>query len=201
MKTEKIVSITMINAFALMLFGSFLSGCQKKSISKTGFYTTLKEQGRTPASNNEFDKIQDPKQVYIYCSLNELNPKSCFNLFIEQKISKQNNKELTKPEFNQVKTEVETLNNQIISMVLPEIKKFTENRESFCEKNSKYYLNRCLHQYVNKESTEVLNKFQNKNVPLNGHEYLYIQKQIEGKMKELLQLSEQYIIDRKKKAL
>lgn len=201
MKTEKIVSITMLNAFVLMMFGSFLSGCQKKSISKTGFYTTLNDNGRVPASSNEFKQYQDPKQVYIYCSLNELNPKNCFDHFIDQKVSELKKQDIQKPDFYQTKSSVESLNNQIISMVLPEIKKVAKERENFCEINSKFYLNRCLNQYVNKESTEVLNRFQDKKTPFNGHEYLYIQKQIEGKMKELLKLSEKSIIARKKKAL
>ena len=201
MKTEKIVSITMINAFALMIFGSFLSGCQKRTISKTGFYTSLKNQDRAPASNNKFNEYQDPKQVYIYCSLNELNPKNCFNLFIDQKLSQIKDNKVEKPDFEKTKFEVESLNKKILSMILPQIKKYTKNREQFCEQNSKVYLNRCLHQYVNKESTEVLNSFQNKQSPFNGHEYLYIQKQIEEKMKELLSVSEQDIASRKKKAL
>lgn len=201
MKTEKIVSITMANAFILMLFGSFLSGCQKKTISKTGFYTNFSVQNRAPASFDEFSKLQDPKQVFIYCQLNELNPQKCYNLYINQKINETNKKNLQAPEYANVERQIKQLNNKLISLVLPQIKNSASNREEFCEKNSKFYLNRCLHQYVNKESLEIVNKLQNSQTPFNGHEYLYVQKQIENKMKALLVISEKNINDRKKKAL
>lgn len=201
MKTEKIVSITMINAFMLMLFGSFLSGCQKKTISKTGFYTNFNTQNRTPASFDEFSKIQDPKQVYIYCQLNELNPKKCFDLFVQQKMNEAKSQNITQPDYQKIDNEMQSLNKKLISLVLPKIKDFAIKREEFCEKNSKFYLSRCLNQYTNKESLQVLNQFQDQKSPFNGHEYLYVQKQIESKMKELLVKAENDIIARKKKAL
>lgn len=201
MKTEKIVSITMVNAFMLMLFGSFLSGCQKKTISKTGFYTNFNTQNRTPASFDKFSKIQDPKQVYIYCQLNELNPKKCFDLFVQQKMNEAKSQNITPPDYQKIDNEMQSLNKKLISLVLPKIKDFAIKREEFCEKNSKFYLSRCLNQYINKESLQVLNQFQDQKSPFNGHEYLYVQKQIESKMKELLVKAENDIIARKKKAL
>ena len=201
MKTEKIVSITMLNAFLLMLFGSFLSGCQKKTISKSGFFTTFSAQNRAPASFDEFSKIQDPKQVYIYCHLNELEPKNCFDLFVQQKLNDSKNKNIQVPQYESIQQQMDELNEKVLSLVLPKIIDVTNKRESFCEKNSKYYLNRCLHQYVNKESLDILNNFQSNKSPFNGHEYLYVQKQIELKMKEYLVQSEQDIIARKKRAL
>jgi len=208
MKTEKIVSITVANAFILMLFGSFLSGCQKSLISKTGLYSTLKTNNRIPASanTNQFTKYQDPKQIYIYCQLNEINPKKCFEHFVERKVSdlKKKNLKISSgdiPSFAQTQSEVESINQMIIQNSFPKIKKLTDHRQVFCEKNSKYYLDRCLNQYVSKEAVELVNVFQNNNSPLNGHEYLYLQKQFELKIQSELEIAKNNIISKKKKAL
>lgn len=206
MKTEKILSITMINAFVLMMFGSFLSGCQKTSIPTSGFYSQIKSNGRTPASSNEYIQYQDPKQIYIYCHLNELDAKKCYELQSKMKIQELSKKhksltEIDIPSYENVHNEVQVINKKLIQNIKPEINKILSHRENYCEKNSKYYLDRCLNQYISKETIELVNKIQNNNSPLNGREYLYLQKQIEKDYKAQLEIAKDNIIQRKKKAL
>ncbi len=68
----------------------------------------------------------------------------------------------------------------------PTLNKLVEKRVSFCKSNASFYMERCLKQYLKKETFEALNSYQSRTSLMNGHEYLYLKKQIERELVDKL---------------
>lgn len=208
MKYPKILSLTLANGIGFLIFGTVLAGCQRTAVPKQGFFSkfSAKENsslGRMPASSASsfgnraksvlaFEKFQDAKQIYIYCSLNDLNPQTCFKRQLDESLKIFSRKRsLSKAQeqsikehlsYANVKEETESALSKIFMAINPSINKLVDKRVSFCQKNSELYFNRCLKQYVNKETFEVLNAYQHHNLSINGHEYLFLKNRIEKKI-------------------
>jgi hypothetical protein len=216
MKYDKIISISLFNGFTLLIFASFLSSCQKNSIKRFGHYTESKaEISRTIASSNEskplksFAKYYDLKQVYIYCKVNSVHEKNCYENNLNKIISnyeikngklKESEKNEINNKFGSIQANVYTITNKIMTKVIPHISKLVNKREAFCQKNSTYYLERCLNQYVETDTMKVLNTYQKHNKNINGHEYLYLKKHIVKEFKSKLLTSFNSLRSREKKS-
>ena len=66
------------------------------------------------------------------------------------------------------------------------------SRSEFCEKHSKYDLNKCLTQYIEKDTFTILNQFHAQN-KLNGHEYIYFKDQFRKDLESKLQMASEKI--------
>lgn len=197
MKADKIISIAIINGLTLLIFASILAGCQKTSIHQSGLFTKyLNQNNRIIASSNNSGKINiskvDPKQVYIYCQVNDTNSEKCYQKNLNQILSfyEQKNGKLSKDKTNEylinnsftiVKEQTENIANELVNKMNIPIGKLVSKRETFCRVNSKYYLKRCLNQYLEKDTMSVLNAYQGHNREMNGHEYLYLKQKIKNK--------------------
>ena len=93
----------------------------------------------------------------------------------------------TQTEYESTKREMNTHTTSIISGMTSKMEHQVMDRREFCIKNSKFYLRRCLNQYLERDSFVLINKFQNQHKGLNGHEYLYLKKTVELTMREKLQ--------------
>ncbi|MCO4755179.1 MAG: hypothetical protein KC478_11910 [Bacteriovoracaceae bacterium] len=211
MKYPKILSITLVNGIGFLIFGAILAGCQKTAIHKKGFLTALvKQTSRGPASTvAKFEEHQDPKQIYVYCHINDINPKSCYNrhlgesltqFFKDKKVPKTQLDTLAaKHKFETVKTDAHKAIDQVFMAITPTINKTVEKRVKFCEANSNLHLDRCLKQYLKKETFEVLNSYQASNKNMNGHEYLFLKDKIQKKLERKLASAQQEIEGKQKK--
>jgi len=202
MKYERLVSSTFLNSFILLILGSLLTSCDKTTYSSKGLFTKINQQykqqylddGRSIASVNpkdtlsKFEKFQDPKQIFIYCSLNTKKEKICYNSELEKVLTKFKNKfgPLKPEEIKNIKDQYSypvtqsTLKEVVKSIsykTTGNLNKIVNKRKNFCRRNSKKYLDRCLLQYLEKDTFSVLNKFHSKH-KLNGHEYLYVKNKI-----------------------
>ena len=202
MKYDKIISISLFNGFTLLLFASFLASCQKNSIKRFGHFSETKaEISRSIASSEEseqmqsFSKYYDLKQVYIYCKVNSVHEKNCYNNNLNKIISnyenkngklKEHDKKTIESKFVKIQIEVDSITEKILTTVTPHIHKLINKREAFCDKNATYYLARCLNQYVEADTMKVLNKYQKYNKNINGHEYLFLKKHILKEFKSKL---------------
>ena len=183
MKYAKILSTT-------LALGTILAGCQKSMINKTGMFTTLgKASGRAPASANTFEQFQDPKQIYIYCHLNDMSPSNCYKRNLEDSLrtfARKNNlgpNTMAKLQEENSYAITQEKTNKGLSLVFeriqPSIDKLVEKRVGFCQQNATVNLDRCLKQYLKKETFQVLNAYQDRNAGMNGHEYLFLKNEIE----------------------
>jgi hypothetical protein len=203
MKNNKIISISLFNGFTLLLFASFLASCQKNSIKHFGHFSSVEKNiSRSIASTGieseqqkSFSKYFDLKQVYIYCKVNSVHERNCYQNNLNKIISNYESKngklntqekEILDNKFISVQTKVTIITKKIINKVNPHIQKLVLKRELFCDENSTYYLERCLNQYVESDTMKVLNKYQKHNKNINGHEYLYLKKQIVKEFKQKL---------------
>lgn len=212
MKQKQIISFTLFNGMTLLLFASVLSSCQKSRIKHFGHFSSLHEsQSRSIASSDEKEnslaKYFDLKQVYIYCHINSVNEKNCFekhtNEVLDNYEKSHGNKlsglDLTK-NFQKVEKEVLVLKNQILEKMQSDIKKYVNKRTNFCEENSTYYLERCLNQYIESDSVAVLNNYQNHFKNINAQEYIYLLKEIKNDFSVKLQASYQSLNSKEKKS-
>lgn len=214
MKYPKILSITLANGFGFLVFGSILAGCQKSVIHKTGFFTKISKQniGRIPASTeSNFSNFQDSKQIYIYCQLNDLKPKACFNRHLSERANEFGLKRnLASEKLEQIKSEnsydsiekeVQSSMNKIFMALTPSINKLVEKRIEFCKENATVHMDRCLTQYLKKETFQILNGYQESGNRMNGHEYLFLKNNIESKLVAKLEAALSTIENQQKKKL
>lgn len=192
MKYNRIITFTVCNAFMMLSLASLLAGCQKKLYPSTGYFS--QDPGRSPASiDSGFYQYQDPKQIFIYCSLNKSVVENCyqekFDLALKQyqaQFGELNTADLQQLKqsnsFNDVSAKVYNLARKLEQQLEPEINKYVNQRKIFCQKNSKYFFNKCLKQFTEKDSFAVLNKFHQKN-QMNGQEYLFLKDRILARMK------------------
>lgn len=193
MKYSKIISITLTNAFILIVFASLLASCQKNKIKTTGLYTELGQVDRSPASiapTMEFD----PKQIYIFCSIHSVNVKQCYKQHYKDQVQqlKTNNKQtniaalLSFNEFDKVESDVHFITKKILEKLDEKISFYTQKREDFCRKNSKYYMKKCLNGNIDSDTMNILNSYQQAVNKINGHEYLYLKHKIKSQLSHKL---------------
>lgn len=187
----------MFNSLCLMIFASLLASCQKTKFPKTGHFSQFHEVSRSIASTEQsvadkFTQFQDPKQIIMFCLINSKKPKTCYLLNLkeklsefstkEQKLSLDEQKELTQ-KFN-YDSELAILNkasNTSLDIYQDQFTKIVQKRKHFCEKNSKIDLQKCLEQYLKRDTFTLLNNFQNKN-KLNAIEYVFMIDKIQNKL-------------------
>ena len=208
MKYNKVLSLTLTNGFLLLAFASILASCQKKTIHKNGLFSNYQESTRSrsiasikPINQNpvikRFSKFQDPKQINIYCSLNAINVAQCykrkFNKSVENfiqvkgEISKKDFQEINNHfAFEKVNEQVADIRDNIKTSLVPKITSLVSKRQNFCQNNSKLDFQRCMTQYLERDTFEVLNSFQMKQARMNGHEYLFLKKLIHKSLEEQL---------------
>ena len=153
MKQKQIISFTLFNGMTLLLFASMLSSCQKSKIKHFGHFSSLeKEQSRSIASTqdqkeNNLSKYFDLKQVYIYCHINSVNEKNCFEKHSQEVLANYEKshgqlgsfeKEKLKAEYSKIQNSVVKIKNHILQKMQNDIKKYVNKRESFCEQNSTF---------------------------------------------------------------
>lgn len=198
MKFNKLVSITLCNSFVLLVFASMLASCQKSKFAKVGLFSKWESTpSRSIASVPKifkkkhqvtFINFQDPKQILIFCHSSSTKVKTCykdhFNKTLVQftksygpfsaekiiSLKEQFTYELVSETLN-------TLVSKVLEKTNDKMKKIVMSRKTFCEKNSEYFLKKCLSQYLEKDTFSVLNQFHGKN-RMNGQEYLYIKSKI-----------------------
>lgn len=213
MKLNKLVSFTLLNAFGLFVLATLLVSCQKRLFPKLGLLTSLESPSRSIASFKKVSKkerqlkrfkhFQDPKQILIYCKLNSHLEKSCYqDLFhkaLSQYVQQSRSKEVVDIEiiqksFNHKNTSSELSNILAIldKKIIPNVEKITTTRENFCSKNSSKFLEKCLNQYIDKDTFHVLNKFHH-HYKMNGHEYLYIKGRIKKQFQDHFQKAQKSI--------
>lgn len=204
-----------ITTIVLFTLSALLTSCQKKEIQSHGMFTnyTIKAPKRSIASvkgisfhfsPKNLNSFQDTKQIYIYCSLKSEAPKKCYDKHFETTMTlykekfgpfKDNEIALLKDnhDFEHAKNNIETLSAHVIKTLEPKLNHLVNQRVSFCKKNSKYYLKRCLNQYIEKDSFHVLNAYQKSHPSINGPEYLYLKKKISKAFSTHLEQSYQKI--------
>jgi len=201
MKYPKILSLTMANGLAFLVFGCILAGCQKTAVHKSGLLTALTKSqnsvARSPASaKKSFSDFQDTKQIYIYCQLNDLDPKACYQRHLSaslkefaglNRVPASDVEKFRKDHsFKTAKEKTASAMDEVFNDLGPTLNKLVEKRVSFCKSNASFYMERCLKQYLKKETFEALNAYQSRTTLMNGHEYLYLKKQIEKKLVDKL---------------
>lgn len=193
MKYSKIISITLTNAFILLIFASLLSSCQKNKIKTTGLYTDYTSPQRSPASiksNIDFD----PKQIYIFCSIHSVNTKQCYKQYYNEQIqlmkSSQKNMDvsmlMSSNNYEKIEQDVKYITTKILEKLETKIEFYSSKREDFCRKNSKYYLKKCLNGNIDSDTMNILNSYQQAVNKINGHEYLYLKHKIKNKLMQRL---------------
>ncbi|MFT6631154.1 MAG: hypothetical protein ACJAS4_001101 [Bacteriovoracaceae bacterium] len=201
MKINKIVTITLFNSFVLLVFASLLASCQKNNFAGHGLLSKWETASRSIASIDpqeieKFKNFQDTKQIMIFCELNSAKVKSCYKDQFAKLLNRYSKKyprtkssSLTlitnKFSYENVKEEFEIILSQIYEKTNPKLDKLVSARKNFCEKNSEYYLEKCLTQYIEKDTFSVLNQFHGQN-KMNGHEYLYLKNIIKSKINKKL---------------
>jgi YHS domain-containing protein len=202
MKYNKIVSFALINGFVLLVFASVLSGCQKNSIAKKGHFTNYFPE-RNPA-NAEEAYVPDAKQIYLYCKLNTIDTKDCFDKtltkilhekakegFIE---SEQIQKFKDSIEYVLVEKEIINIANNISVQMEEHFTRYASKRQEFCDQNASKDLKRCLHRHLHADALKVLNQYQKQAPNLNGQEYLFLKehfkKKFEVQFKEYVKTSQ-----------
>lgn len=209
MQHPKILSLAM----ALPLLGSILVGCQKTEIHKHGFFSQgTRDVQRMPASVGQgYSAFQDPKQIFIYCAVNDSDSKSCYDRNLEESLNAYTvenglpkdsaDKLKSALTFEAAKNQTEKSLRQVFMAIHPSINKLVKKRVDFCKANANVYLDRCLKQYLKKETFQVLNAFQEGNGSINGHEYLFLKNRIEAKLSDKLDLALAHLRDSEKKKL
>lgn len=211
MKFQKFISISIINALVLLVTAVTIASCQKKNIHQSGYFTDyqLPMSGRIPASiaptiKNGFSNKQDSKQIYIYCYQNSLKVQQCYEHHFNQMLNDFviNNSDINSQtinllreenKFEIVKQQVELIKQDIISNMKINFDKLVASRYEFCKINAKKNPDRCMTQYLTRDSLALLNSYQFKNKPMNGHEYIYLKNIIQENLKTELTLSAQKI--------
>jgi hypothetical protein len=176
------------------MFASVLSACQRPKFYSKGHLTTFKVQTRSIANvgseenYKKFMKLQDPKQIIIYCKLNSKKQEACYNVHLKKSITKfkKSHKSLSKDQFDILNQQLafekqddvlQKLTEKVLISEEDFINNLVRQRKNFCQKNAKKNIERCLKQYLNNDTFTVLNKYQSKN-KLNGLEHNYFIKKI-----------------------
>jgi hypothetical protein len=204
----KKIGIGKFMVVGLIASSCILFSCQKRSISKTGYFTKLNTTvaTRAPASalNPEaaktlemFKTFQDSKQILVFCKLNSIRTSQCyqekFNVSFRDFAKKhgplsaeaiQAIKDHNK--FDHINSNLVGLESLIMGSVDPKINQITNDRSKFCKINATVNLHKCLNQFIKRDTFAVLNNFQHENATLNGQEYLYVKSLIEVQLKERL---------------
>ena len=219
MKINKIVNLTLFNSFCLLMLASVLASCQKNNFPEQGLFTKWQtKSGRSIASIHSNLKPvstlvsnQDLKQIVIYCKVNSSNPKACFKHEFADFISsfnqskdKKNKHQIQKlkdqGQYDLIEKELNKITDEILHQVKPTMSKIVSNRKTFCEKNSKFFLNKCLSHYILKDTFAVLNQFYSKN-KMNGQEYLYLKNVIKDKLRKSLSTVQESIEAQRSKTI
>lgn len=207
MNTRKLMKFAAMNTIGLLIFASLLASCQKEKCPKSGHFTKMKNASRTIASISSpntqklsFIEFQDPKQIVMFCDLNSKKPETCYSIHFENALLKftNQNKSNVKPEqvaslkdemtYENVKNELNGNLEQALSSHQEFVSSLVNKRKSFCYNNSKKDLERCLNQYLKRDTFTVLNQYQNTN-NLNGVEYLFLKKKITSELEKNFQLA------------
>jgi hypothetical protein len=192
MKQEKMVTLTLVNGLCLLVFASLLSSCQKSSIKATGHFTS-KLQSRAVASSAP--GTIDPRQIFVYCSVSSPDSKSCFSKNVE-KLGVN-----TLKSYPALKVEVAQVTNSIISGLGESLDQQVEKRRDFCLKNASYFFNKCMSQYVERDSMGTLNAYFKKNPSITGYEYLFLKDSISKAYSAKLQIEMTNIEEFQKKSI
>jgi|TARA_Y100000768_G_C23886967_1_gene638113 hypothetical protein len=187
--------------------------CEKNEFAAQGLFTNWKAPqkiSRSIASVKPTDKevvhiiqYQDPKQILIYCKLNTTKVKACYNIHANQVLNKYKKDygpfksvelEHLKQQFSyqDVDQKLQAILKDVEMKTSKKVKKLVTARKNFCQKNSKYFLEKCLTQYLEKDTFTVLNQFHGKH-KMNGHEYLFLKKEINKQLKKKLLKAKAFI--------
>lgn len=211
MKYPKILSLTLANGFGFLIFGSIMAGCQKAVIHHKGFFTSLAKQspGRMPASSG-YENRQDPKQIFIYCKVNDVSPKSCYQRHLSESLAnfaKQNNLSVgqlealkEKHSYSSVELQVDSALKTVSAAISANMGKTVTNRVQFCKEHASR-MEKCLKQYLKKETFQILNAYQESNRSMNGHEYLFLKNHIQANLESKLDSSLGAILKNEKKKI
>lgn len=200
MKYNQIITITLGNGLALLVFASMLASCQKNGIKTSGHFSKFVFSGRFPASESPLNEHFDPKQIFIYCKINSINNEQCFRQHFNEKLNelaKENKINVSslkeydfKEYYNKSQIEVATITSKIINSLETNIYSYSKKKEDLCDDNNVVYLKRCLNNSIDADSIHILNTYQQQNPDINGQEYLYLKNQIktslENKLYEIL---------------
>lgn len=174
---------------------SLTLSCQSSKYPKAGHFSITKLPARTIASESEEDLyvskylgFQDPKQILIYCNLNSQKPETCYEINLNDSLNSfikfsQDNRDAPiallkeRLSFSNQYDELIGLTEEAQKYNMPLLLDISKKRKEFCLLNAKKNINKCLNQYIRRDTFSILNKFQNK-FKLNGLEYLYLKKQI-----------------------
>jgi len=209
MKFEKFVTMSTFQAFLMFVCAIMIVSCQKKNIHQNGYFShySLNIQQRSPASISptpiqigQFDQTQDSKQIYIYCSQNSLKVRQCYEHHFNQILSDFiNTYGALEPEklislkeknrFDIVQSEVQKIQSDILEKLNLKLKSIVSKREEFCGVNSKINPEKCMSQYLERDSLAILNAYQYENKRMNGHEYIYLKNIIHNDLKAKLEVS------------
>ena len=208
MKLNRIISFTIGNSLFLFIFGALLASCQKKAFQPHGALTKLKNStGRSIASLHNtvphFSSYQDPKQIILFCENTTKKVKVCYDKYITETLTefKKNHPKLRNEQLDNLRetTDFQVVKqnfNEIVAIVMKKnqknIQSLVNSRSEFCEKHSKYDLNKCLTQYIEKDTFTILNQFHAHN-KLNGHEYIYFKDQFRKDLESKLQMASEKI--------
>lgn len=181
-----------------------LIACSKNEVVPTsGYYTkSLETNSRVPANYSknkklDFRSFQDTNQILIFCKLNSNHISSCYTEKLEKaltsyvqqhgpfksktiKIIRESN------QFEIVSKNFQKLDTNIMKQAETKIENSIVKRVKFCHKNATQKIQRCLNQYVNRDTFAITNSIQRTSKKLNGQEYLYIKKRIESQFEKRL---------------
>ncbi len=192
MKQDKMVTLTLVNGLVLLVFASFLSSCQKSSIKATGHFTS-KLQSRAIASSKS--GTIDPRQIFVYCSVNSPDSQNCYTKKIKRLGIN------TLKSYPALKVEVSQITEGIISNLSDTLDKHVSTRRDFCLKNANYFLEKCMSQYVERDSMGTLNAYFKQNPNITGYEYLHLKQSIATAYEAKLQLEMKNIEEFQKKSI
>lgn len=194
MKNGKIISLALSNALILFIAGSIFASCQKRSFQKVGALTKLSAKNdRFVASDHKslprFSHFQDPKQIIVYCENTSKRVKICYKDQLTEIINDFNHEHKglsldqqeeisSATDYSNVRPVFDNLVNMIKRDSQMKIDLLVQSRREFCKENSKHDLEKCLTQYIEKDTFTVLNSFHGSK-KFNGHEYIYFRKQFQ----------------------
>ena len=211
MKTNQIISFTLINALILLGFASVLASCQKKlypshgHLKHTSGLFSKKSGGRTIASvQNQNDEhrlpitnaerfliFQDPSQIYIYCTLNSKEKESCYSDNLKKSVKKYEEK------FG--KLGEDELNGLLDSLSLENVQSSTQLKVDEILTNLEPNINKSInnqHKFCKENSKHFFKKCMEQSLDkdtfkvlnsyqrknqMNGQEYLYLKDAIHAK--------------------
>lgn len=198
-----------------MILAASIASCQKKSIHQKGYFTSYKqkESGREPASLvpsnqiGQFDNTQDSKQILVYCAQNSLKMKQCYEHHFNQILADfVTTYGPLKPQelvalkeansFESVSKQLDMIRIEILNGLGPKLKDVVAKRKDFCKVNTKKNPEKCMTQYLKRDTIALLNTYQYENKRMNGHEYLYLKNAIQEDLGKKLVASAENLIQK-----